>query len=156
MENGSYVQAAGIYEQLARLAQQAVHPRQAAHLFLQAGRALILAGQIQNAFKLQQVGLGILADAEQWQAFERAGARAIGDLDLNGQQGAAQQLSDWLSHMRQRRPAPNEPVADQPSPRPAKLPAQCPSCGAPVRPNEVEWLDETTAECAYCGSIFQS
>ena len=28
----------------------------------------------------------------------------------------------------------------------------CPSCGAAVRPDEVEWLDYVTAECAYCGS----
>ena len=34
----------------------------------------------------------------------------------------------------------------------AVLPAHCPSCGAAVRPDEVEWLDDITAECDYCGS----
>jgi hypothetical protein len=34
----------------------------------------------------------------------------------------------------------------------AILPTHCPSCGAIVRPNEFEWLDEITAECDYCGS----
>jgi hypothetical protein len=40
-------------------------------------------------------------------------------------------------------------------PSPAKkpiLPTHCPSCGAAVKPDEVEWLDEITAECGYCGS----
>jgi hypothetical protein len=32
------------------------------------------------------------------------------------------------------------------------LPTHCPSCGAALRPDEIEWLDESTAECAYCGS----
>jgi hypothetical protein len=32
------------------------------------------------------------------------------------------------------------------------LPTHCPACGAAVRPDEVEWLDDVTAECAYCGS----
>ena len=32
------------------------------------------------------------------------------------------------------------------------LPTHCPSCGAVVKPDEVEWLDEITAECGYCGS----
>ena len=30
--------------------------------------------------------------------------------------------------------------------------SHCPSCGASLRPDEVEWLDDVTAECAYCGS----
>lgn len=32
------------------------------------------------------------------------------------------------------------------------LPTHCPQCGAALRPDEVDWLDETTAECGYCGS----
>jgi hypothetical protein len=32
------------------------------------------------------------------------------------------------------------------------LPTHCPSCGAAVKPDEVEWLDDITAECGYCGS----
>ena len=33
----------------------------------------------------------------------------------------------------------------------AHLPTKCPSCGAAIRPNEVKWLDDITAECRYCG-----
>jgi hypothetical protein len=32
------------------------------------------------------------------------------------------------------------------------LPTNCPSCGGPVLLKEVEWLDDITAECAYCGN----
>lgn len=40
----------------------------------------------------------------------------------------------------------------KPAPR-STLPRTCPSCGSPVRPNEVTWLDDKTAECAYCGQV---
>lgn len=62
-------------------------------------------------------------------------------------------------------PAPAEPLpqtvlpAAAPEPQPAipnyrtdLLPASCPSCGARVRTNEVRWISERTADCAYCGS----
>ena len=32
------------------------------------------------------------------------------------------------------------------------LPAHCSACGGPLRPDEVDWLDATTAECPYCGN----
>ncbi|MBK8783282.1 MAG: hypothetical protein IPO22_16095 [Anaerolineales bacterium] len=30
----------------------------------------------------------------------------------------------------------------------------CPACGAAVKPDEVEWLDDITAECSYCGARY--
>jgi hypothetical protein len=35
---------------------------------------------------------------------------------------------------------------------PSRLPSHCQACGAAVRPDEVEWVDEQIVECAYCGS----
>jgi len=34
-----------------------------------------------------------------------------------------------------------------------RLPAQCPSCYAPLRSDEVEWVEDDRAMCAYCDSI---
>jgi len=33
------------------------------------------------------------------------------------------------------------------------LPGKCPACGAPVKPNEANWVGRDAAECPYCGSI---
>ena len=64
-------------------------------------------------------------------------------------------------------PIPEAPAAPEPEPTavpaaaaeptpPARrldlLPDACPACGAKVRPTEVRWLDERSAECAYCGT----
>ncbi len=32
------------------------------------------------------------------------------------------------------------------------LPTHCPGCGAPIHPDDVDWIDNVTAECEYCGS----
>ena len=32
------------------------------------------------------------------------------------------------------------------------LPSTCPRCGAPVRSNEVKWMNTQSATCSYCGS----
>jgi len=33
------------------------------------------------------------------------------------------------------------------------LPGKCPSCGAPIKPDEVNWVGRNSAECPYCGSV---
>ncbi len=37
-----------------------------------------------------------------------------------------------------------------------KLPAVCSQCGAPVRSDEVEWIDDASAECDFCGAVLQA
>ncbi len=34
----------------------------------------------------------------------------------------------------------------------AHLPTKCQSCGATIRPDEIKWLNDVTAECRYCGT----
>jgi hypothetical protein len=34
-----------------------------------------------------------------------------------------------------------------------RLPADCPRCGAPVRSDEVEWIDVGSIVCSYCGGV---
>jgi hypothetical protein len=42
------------------------------------------------------------------------------------------------------------------APSRGRLPAACPKCGGPVRSDEVDWMDATSAECVYCGAILQT
>ncbi|MDR3578149.1 MAG: hypothetical protein P4L50_30145 [Anaerolineaceae bacterium] len=36
------------------------------------------------------------------------------------------------------------------------LPTVCPKCGAPISASDLHWVDETTAECNYCGTSIRS
>lgn len=56
-------------------------------------------------------------------------------------------------------PAPVPETAPNPTTEPPApvyctdlLPTSCPSCGARVRENEVRWVGESSADCAYCAS----
>jgi ribosomal protein S27AE len=42
------------------------------------------------------------------------------------------------------------------SPAEPRLPAKCPYCGGSVLASEVEWIDERSAICDYCGSPLQA
>jgi hypothetical protein len=46
-------------------------------------------------------------------------------------------------------------AAAPPTPR-RELPAQCDACLGPVRSDDVEWIDDTSAACAYCGSVIKT
>jgi hypothetical protein len=36
------------------------------------------------------------------------------------------------------------------------LPTNCPGCGGPLHAGELEWTDDITAECSYCGSAVRA
>jgi len=152
MEIGDFTNAAFLYEKLARKVHDFGAPRQAAHLYMQAARANVLSGQLKPGLELLEQGLSTFAQAGLWQTFDRAGSRAVEELRQQDKPQAAQDLINWLESMCQNRPLSSTPVEMKGS-SPRALPLKCPSCGATVRPDEVEWLDEQRAVCDYCGSM---
>jgi len=53
-------------------------------------------------------------------------------------------------------PEANSPFSSSPPPPAAArswLPTRCPACGAPLTPNEANWLASDRAECPYCHTI---
>ena len=148
MADGDYASAASALEQLARAAEARNGPR-APIFYIQAGRARILAGQTAGGIEYLQRGLGLLATRGQANKVANVGDRVIHELNLRGMKKEAQQITDYIKNLL---PGFN-PGAPASSPaKKAALPTHCPGCGAPVRPDEVEWLDDVTAECAFCGS----
>lgn len=147
MAAGNYPAAAEAFEQLARGGEARQHPR-AGQMYLQAGRARILAGQKHVGFAHLKRGLGLMA-AHPVQ-LQRAGERVVNELKDHGMSAEAQEIAEWL---KARLPVETEARGGAPaaSKKPI-LPATCPSCGGIVRADDVEWIDEITAECDWCGS----
>jgi hypothetical protein len=145
---GEYGRAAELFERIAQTADARGGPR--APLFhLQAGRARILAGQTSLGMPSLKRGLELLAEHGRFPRLHKAGEHVVAELHERGLQNEAAEIETWLKSV-----LPSMPSFDsleRPSKRPV-LPTHCPSCGAAVRPDEVEWLDDITAECAYCGS----
>ena len=145
---GEYGRAGELFERIAEGADARGGPR--APLFhLQAGRARVYAGQTKLGMPSLKRGLELLAERKQFQRLQDAGQRVIAELNERGLTSEVTDieilLKTWL---------PSKTTFEA-KPSPAKkpiLPTHCPSCGAAVKPDEVEWLDEVTAECGYCGS----
>jgi hypothetical protein len=147
-DKGEYGRAGELFENLARAADARGGPR-APIFHLQAGRARILAGQTRLGMPSLKRGLQLLSQRGMDLKYRRAAKRVIAELESRGLKAEASEMQAWLNDI-----APVRTEIDT-EPPPAKrpiLPTRCPSCGAGVRPDEVEWLDEVTAECAYCGS----
>ncbi|HLO31185.1 MAG TPA: hypothetical protein VK249_18695 [Anaerolineales bacterium] len=144
-DKGEYGRAAELFEQIAQTAAARGGPRSSL-FYLQAGRARILAGQIQLGMPALKRGLELLAQRGQFPRLQQAGMRVIAELNQRGLKNEASEMEAWLKTV-----LPSVPSI-APVPKRPVLPTHCPSCGAALRPDEVEWLDEVTAECAYCGS----
>lgn len=144
-EKGEYGRAAERYDRLARVADARGGPR-APLLLLQAGRARVYAGQAVLGLPSIKRGLELLAERGQLPRVHQAGMRTVAELKERGLEDEATNIEIYLGTILPKTFV-AEPVAERPT-----LPTHCPSCGAPLGPDEVEWLDEVTVECGYCGS----
>ncbi len=147
-DKGEFGRAAELFEQIAQSADARGGPR--ARLFhLQAGRARVLAGQTALGIPSLKRGLQLLAERQQYPKVQNTGLRLILDLNERGHKNEAREIQEWLNNIL---PAKSTLETLPPITKKANLPTHCPQCGAALRPDEVEWMDEVTAECGYCGS----
>ena len=146
-DKGEYGRAAELFERIAQTADDRSGPR-APLLHLQAGRSRIYAGQVTLGMPSLKRGLELFAQRGQFHKFREAGMRILAELKERGLIRESAEIEAIMNVV-----APSMPAAAEPAPaRKPILPTHCPSCGAAVKPDEVEWLDEITAECGYCGS----
>jgi hypothetical protein len=145
---GEYGRAGELFENIARTA-DARGGLRAPIFHLQAGRARILAGQTRLGLPSLRRGLELLAQHGNLHRLHQAARRVIGELRARGLTSEASEIEDYLLTLSASAPV----VGGEPAPaKKPQLPTHCPSCGAALLPEEVEWLDDVTAECAYCGS----
>jgi hypothetical protein len=149
MNLGNFAEAAPAFEQLAAAAEKRGGPR-TPFLFLQAGRARLELNQNSIALSHLRHGLELFAASQRNVQLFRAGNRVISELKAHGLDTEAGKIAAFIRiHI----PAFVEDLNQKlPASSQAALPTHCPSCGAPLRSNDVEWIDSQTAECSFCGS----
>lgn len=146
MHYGNYAEAANLFAQLAKRA-EGTAPERAPFLYLQSGRAFMLDGQIQAGMAELRGAITLLGSQQRYARLNIIGERILMELNQLGLKKEAVEIQQVIQN--------NLPAAVQARPAaPASkiLPTHCPQCGAGLNPGEVEWLDESTAECDYCGS----
>jgi len=156
LEEGDYLQAAQLYEELGRQELDLGKVR-APYLFLQAGQARLLGGDKDAGIALIQQGLGMFEAEGRWRKLQRAGSRVLAGLRGSGYDDEAVKIEQWLQKTLQ----PQGEFSAMPvsssseEERHPLLPTTCPACGASLYPQEVDWVDALTAECNYCGNLIR-
>ena len=147
-DKGEYGRAAELFEQIAQTADARGGPR-APTFHLKAGRARILAGQTMLGMPSIKRGLEILSQRKLFPQLQKAGLRVISELTEQGLKHESAEIEMWLKSILLLEPRFESDAASEKRP---SLPTRCPSCGAGLQSDEVEWIDSVTVECAYCGS----
>ncbi|MEA4906316.1 MAG: hypothetical protein GYA17_02200 [Chloroflexi bacterium] len=152
---GDYPLAADLFGRLAEVAEARSLPN-AAMLMLQAGRANLLAGKrapgIEWLYKSVEAFDKTRGEAEAI----RIGQRIVAGLRADNLLAEAGEVESWLARSYESRSGTSAltgtPARGKPS---IQLPTECPSCGGRIHPQEVEWVDEITVVCGYCGNLIR-
>ena len=151
MGKSKFNDAGNIFEQFAN-SKLASHEKQAPQFYVQAGRARLMSGEVPAGMALLKVGLAALTRSGNLAMVALIAQRIIAELIQNGHPSEAEQIQSMLGGFLPPESIPATPVPEAEDEEVRLLPTNCPSCGGPMLPKEVEWLDENTAECAYCGN----
>jgi len=144
--SGQHREAAIQLDQLTALAVEHGMADRAGNLSLQAGRAYVESGDAKNGLARVEQGLRYLIQAGREHRAENAFSAAVSALRARGMNAEANALEKAY---------PNLHAASQEESEPAphgRLPTKCSNCGGPMHPNDIDWIDDQTAECPYCGS----
>jgi hypothetical protein len=152
VERGDHANAAQLFERQARDAADRGIFMPAAHLYLQAGRARLLAGETEAAQELLYQGLGILADHLDVQRLTMSANQLIDDLLRMGQDTLAGDVHTWLKHaLKTDLVAVDDGAKDTPAR--GRRPTQCPRCNAILRNADIVPWNSVRGICVYCGSL---
>lgn len=133
------------------LAQQAAHDgqfRRAWQLHLRAADVYAQVGDGDRALAEARAGLAWLKRLGRAARAGAVGERVAASLRAAGLNAPAEALARELAGL------PSAPAAAETAPASdrGRLPARCPQCGGPIRSDDVDWIDDQSAECPYCGS----
>jgi hypothetical protein len=151
MQEARYAQAAERFAQLAHSAAERAMPEAAGELFLRAARCYAETNSIEQADYCTEQAIHLFIQARRPRRVHQVLRRVVTALERRGRHNDAERLRREVEQAFQGM----EPlVAAMPAPaRRGQLPVRCPSCGGPLKPDEVAWSDPNTAECSYCGGV---
>jgi hypothetical protein len=130
-------------------------PVRAAELALQASRSYFAADAVAQALPLARQGLLALIRAGHTRRVPALLSKATTALRSKGHDAEADQLEEEVTRALEEQGLSLADMQQAPAAtgKRGSLPAQCGGCGAPLAPGDVEWHDDHTAECPYCGTL---
>lgn len=132
----------------------------AGHLCLQAARAWYRAGNEEEAVGSVESAIDFAAELRNRDKALRKFGKLVAEIREKGNTAAADRIAAMVSERLGAAPiAPPAAAAAQGTPAVLNrsqrrlLPTHCPTCGAPVSSGEVDFNDDGTADCRYCGVV---
>jgi hypothetical protein len=156
LEDGKPAKAAPIFAKLAEVLVSAGQPRRAASLHAQAAQAFARSRNEAPALLQARAALNLFIQYRMGQAADFYYKSIRNDLTDHGMKNAAAALEKEFIYRLNfpfLHPEPETAPAMPATPSPAaRLPSNCPRCGAPVHIGDADWVDSSIVECAYCGT----
>ncbi len=150
---GQPQQAAPLFAQVAQALAAAGHPRRAATVHTRAAHAYADGGNETAALAQSRTALSLFSQQAMEQRLQQFYTNIIQKLRARGMAPAAETLQREFA-ARVGNLSPVKEASD--SGQRGRLPSECPKCAAPVRSDEVGWIDSHSAECPYCGAVLQT
>lgn len=148
LAEGQYPEAATTYEELARGAHSRGLPQEA-QLLITAGHCRLQLNQIDLAMSDFRQGFSLLSLLGRQNHLQQTIMRFGLEMTNKGYSLEAKEIISMLSGVFPGSQKNEKSIRQKTS---LFLPPICPACGGSLRSDEVEWIDEQSAECCWCGS----
>jgi hypothetical protein len=159
VDSGQHAEAGEVFARISTLAEQAGFPGRATHLAARAAHSFLEADDSENAMSYARRVMRLSISMGNVQQTIGLARRIVAELDAHGYTDLAEafrkEVNQYLGKLGL---SLTDISAGEPglSEQRGQLPSQCPACLGPVRSNEVTWIDQRSATCAYCGSTLQA
>jgi hypothetical protein len=146
---GHYARAGMILSELARGAEALGRPKIAAELHSRAAHCFIDGGAEPSGLVESRAALRVFRNLGLTERYARFLGNILRKLQAHGMTSGIGMLRTEFDGAEVAHPAAPTPA------RSLHLPEACTQCGAPLRGDEVEWVDAYSVECNYCGAVVQ-
>ena len=148
MHSGQFAAAAQRFEAQAQEAERRARPEAAGHLHLRAARSYVEINDLDRADSHAERAIQLFIEAGRPGLVHRLLPRVLSGMERHGRQADAERLRAQVEQA--------FGAAGLPRRGTGRLPARCPNCGGPLRPDEVDWAAADTAECPFCSGIVKT
>ncbi len=146
---GHFARAGMILSELAREAEVLERPKIAAELHCRAAHCFIDGGAEPSGLSEARAALRVFRNLGLTERYARFLGNILRKLQAHGMTHGIGMLRAEFDGVEVPQPAQVAPA------RSLRLPEACTQCGAPLRSDEVEWIDAYSVECNYCGAVVQ-
>jgi len=156
IERADPAEAAATFEEKAQVAEEQGMLDKAGDLHLQAARCYLQLDDIDRADDHGLKALQLFIQARRPGKVRRLVPRMMAVLHRKGYPDEAEKLRQEVEALLGTPPGERAAPWGGQTVQRGSLPAKCPSCGGPIRSDEVNWIDSHSAECAYCGGVVKA